>query len=320
MSIRRTTGNRRRTVRGPGRHHLLEVNVRTASIKRQRRTKAGSLLWKISGLVIFLSLAAVGLRVGADKFFFQNPEYSLRHLESKLEGIMTREELEGMTGFREGKNVFLLDLDRANRTLSAIPEVRSAAIERILPDTVKVSLEQRVPIFLIASSEEGDAFVPGKSYLCDRDSIMIRPARLDAEFLNLPVVRGIDLAEAVPGKPLRNEHLARAIRLQQALGEIPEESFTIRSVDVSKSYAAVVTDSSGARFTFGGNDLPSQLERLRKLLSHCQESGRRIESANLMVSRNTPVTFVLSSPGAAPKITPVSPSAPSPKKEKSAAH
>lgn len=320
MSIRRTTGNRRRTVRGPGRHHLLEVNVRTASIRRQRRSKAGSLLWKISAVIVVLCAVTVALRVGAEKFFFQNPEYSLRHLEAKLDGIMTREELEGMTGFREGKNVFLLDLDRANRTLSAIPEVRSAAIERILPDTVKVSLERRVPVFLFASSEDGDSFIPGKSYLCDRDGIMIRPARLEDEFLNLPVIRGIDLAGAVPGKALGNEQLDRAIRLQKALGEIPEETFTIRSVDVSKPYAAVVTDSWGARFMFGNNDLPAQLGRLRKLLAHCQESGRRIESANLMVSRNTPVTFVLSSPGAAPKITPVSQAAASPRKDKAPVH
>ena len=61
MKPRRTTANRRKSGRSSSRQHLLELNVRTASIKRQRRTKLGGLLWKVSALVIFLAL--VGVRV-----------------------------------------------------------------------------------------------------------------------------------------------------------------------------------------------------------------------------------------------------------------
>jgi len=174
-----------------------------------------------------------------------------------------------------------------------------------------VGLERRLPIFLLVSAGEGEAgetFLPGKSYLCDRDGVMMQPSRLDDEFLKLPVLKGVDTKGAVPGKKFENESLATAIRIEQALSELPEENFKIRSIDVSKPYAAVVTDSSNARFTFGtlgDADLPGQLDRLRKLLAHCQETGRQIETANLMVSRNTPVTFVLTPENRSAKITPV---------------
>jgi hypothetical protein len=92
--------------------------------------------------------------------------------------------------------------------------------------------------------------------------------------------------------------------LRQALSEIPEEGFRIISIDVSKPYATVVTDASNARFTFGNNDLPAQLDRLRKLLAHCRDTGRRIDTANLIVTRNTPVTFVLTPETRGPRITP----------------
>lgn len=77
-----------------------------------------------------------------------------------------------------------------------------------------------------------------------------------------------------------------------------------------------MTDASNAKFTFGTlgeADLPSQLERLRKLLDHCQETGRRIQTANLMVSRNTPVTFVLTPEQVSDKIAPVASSKKAPK-------
>lgn len=289
----------------------MALNVRTASMKRQRRSKVGGVVWKVSAVVIVLALLGVSARLAAQKFFFKNQEYSLRHLVTHLNGVMSDQELVALTGFTQGKNLFSLDLDQANQKLAALPEVRSVSLERVLPDTIEVGLERRLPIFLFASPGEGDTgetFLPGKSYLCDRDGVMIQPSRLDDEFLQLPVLKGVDTKGAVPGKKFENESLATAIRLEQALSELPEENFKIRSIDVSKPYAAVVTDSSNARFTFGtlGDAyLPGQLERLRKLLAHCQETGRQIETANLMLSRNTPVTFVLTPETRTTKITPI---------------
>ena len=306
MKPRRTTVNRRKTGRLASRQHLLEVNVRTASIRRQRRHRTGGLLWKLSAAVVVLALLGAIGRLAAEKFLFRNPEYALRHLDVTLDGVMTREELVNLSGLSEGKNIFRLDIDLASRRLAALPEVRAVTVERVLPDTVKVRIERRLPVFLLADkSDPGEeSFVPGKSFLCDREGVMIRPERLDAEFLKLPVLSGIPLQEAVPGKRFENDRLSFALTLQQALAEIPEESFHIKSIDVSKPYSAVVTDGSGARFTFGPNDFPGQLERLQKLLRHCQDTGRRLETANLMVSRNTPVTFAMTPESGSPRITP----------------
>jgi hypothetical protein len=268
-------------------------------------------VWKVSAVVIVLALVAAGGRLAAGKFFYKNQEYSLRHLVTHLNGVMSEQDLVALTGFTQGKNLFSLDLDLANQKLAALPEVKSVNVERVLPDTIEVGLERRLPIFLFASPGEGEAgetFLPGKSYLCDRDGVIMQPTRLDDEFLQLPILRGVDTKGAVPGKKYENDSLATAIRLEQALAELPEENFKIRSIDVSKPYAAVVTDSSNARFTFGtlgDADLPAQLDRLRKLLAHCQETGRQIETANLMVSRNTPVTFVLTPETRSAKITPI---------------
>jgi len=312
MKTRRTTANRRKSGRSSSRQHLLELNVRTASIKRQRRTRLGGLLWKVSTLVIFIALVAVGVRVASEKFFYNNPEYSLRHLVTHLHDVMTEEELINLTGLKPGENLFLLDIDRAKKKLDTLPEVRSVSIERRLPDTVEVGIERRLPVFLISTPEDGgsdsaasETFVPGKSFLCDRDGIIMQPSRLSDEFLHLPVLTGLGKADMVPGKKLEEDRLTSAVALNEALSEIPEESFRIRSVDVSKPYAIVVTDVSNARFTFGTKDLPGQMERLRKLLAHCQETGRKIETANLMIQRNTPVTFVLTPESRSAKISPV---------------
>ena len=316
MMTRRNSENRRKSGGSSSRHHLLELNVRTASLRRQRRHKAEGVLWKLGATVVVLALLAVGLRLAAQKFFFQNTEYALRHLDAQLDGVITQEELVSLTGFDDGRNLFGLDLDQASRKLTALPEARTVTLERILPDTIRVKIERRRPLFLLAGTgDAGESFVSGKSFLCDRDCFLMQPARVDPEFLNLPVLRGVDPGNIPAGSRLENERLSFAIRLQEALSEIPEESFKIHSVDVSREYAAVVTDESNARYTFGTGDLPGQLERLRKLLSHCQEVGRKIDTANLMTTRNTPVTFLLTPEHGGDKITPVTNSSHSPSKK-----
>lgn len=309
MKSRRTTANRRRSGRGMERHQLMELSVRAASERRRRRSKAMGFLWKVSAVLIVLALLALGVRFLALRFFFHNHEYDLKHLVTNLHGVLSEEELGDLTGLKPGKNILILDLGEASRRLSALPEVRSVNIERRLPDTVEVGIERRLPIFHLATGPVTDPTttadaVPGTSLLCDRDGVVMQPANIPDEFLRLPVLEGIDTSSLKPGGRIDDANFRNATALSEALADLPEETFRVVSLDVSKPYAVVVTDSSGARFTFGTKDLPAQIDRLRKLLSHCQESGRRIATANLATTRNTPVTFVLTPEERSAKIEP----------------
>ena len=324
MKARRTTGNRRKGGRSSSRQHLLELNVRTASVRRQRRGKAMGFLWKVSVVLLVIAVTAIGIRFLALRFFFHNPEYSLTKLVTHLNGVMSDEELITLTGLKPGKNILQLDLGEASKRLSALPEVRSVSIERRMPDTVEVGVERRHPMFLLGSGTvsqepvakadagggEGSVenFESGKSLLSDGEGVVMRPAHPSDEFQKLPVLTGIDTASLQPGEHLEGNAFRNAVAVTEALSDLSEETFQVRSVDVSKPYAVIVTDSSNARFTFGTKDLPGQIERLRKLITHCQESGRRIATANLIIQRSTPVTFVLTPEDRSSKIIPVSPS------------
>jgi hypothetical protein len=321
MKARRTTGNRRKGGRSASRQHLLELNVRTASVRRQRRGKAMGFLWKVSAVLLVIAVAAIGIRFLALRFFFHNPEYALTRLVTHLNGVMTDEELIALTGLQPGKNILQLDLGEASKRLSALPEVRTVSIERRMPDTVEVGIERRHPIFLLGSGiispesgpktdttvaeNSGENFESGKSLLCDAEGVVMRPAHASEGFQKLPALTGIDIASLQPGQHLEGDAFLNAVAVTEALSDLPEETFQLRSVDVSKPYAVIVIDSSGARFTFGTKDLPGQIDRLRKLINHCQESGRKIATANMITQRNTPVTFVLTPEDRSAKITPV---------------
>jgi hypothetical protein len=54
----------------------------------------------------------------------------------------------------------------------------------------------------------------------------------------------------------------------------------------------IVTDERHARITFPLDNIEAQLDRLALLLANVDASKREIQTVNLLVQRNVPVTFV----------------------------
>jgi hypothetical protein len=67
--------------------------------------------------------------------------------------------------------------------------------------------------------------------------------------------------------------------------------FQVREIDVSKGYCLLVTDKNRTRVTFGFDNLEAQLKRLEQFLVYSDDSQRELETVNLLVQRNVPVTF-----------------------------
>ena len=68
--------------------------------------------------------------------------------------------------------------------------------------------------------------------------------------------------------------------------------FQARHVDLSKGYCLIVTAHSHAQITFGLDRIETQISRLHRYLTRAAEDQMEIQTVNLIVERNTPVTFV----------------------------
>ncbi|MEI6072051.1 MAG: FtsQ-type POTRA domain-containing protein [Verrucomicrobiae bacterium] len=287
-SQRTATSNRRHHPGGRG-HHLLEVKIRAVTARRQRRQKLGGFFWT-SALVLALGVSAwLGISTALDKFFFSNPDYTLKRVTFELDGVMTRAEALAETGIHEGENIFRADLAAAEKTLRAIPQVADVVIERRLPDHISISLTARDPVAWVSSSEKDSD--PEKDLLVDDTGFLMKPRLIQPEFYRLPVICGVRSDNIRDGEPLHNEDLRRALALLREVESRPECLLVIRSMNISKGYCIEILNDRKARITFSSEDFSEQLARLRQLLEHCRESGRELDSVNLMARRNTPVTF-----------------------------
>jgi hypothetical protein len=96
----------------------------------------------------------------------------------------------------------------------------------------------------------------------------------------------------VPGKTADSLEAKAALELLRlTTTSFMQTRFQIREVDVSKGYCLLVTDKNHTRVMFGFDHLDVQMQRLEQFLVYSDDSQRQIETVNLLVARNIPVTF-----------------------------
>jgi cell division septal protein FtsQ len=309
--------NRRARAAGP-RDHLLDVRIRTSTARRRQQEKIGRWIWNLLILGVFGVSAVFGVRYALDRFFFQNAEYTLTRITTNLDDVMSREEALAEIGVQEGVNIFSIDLAKIEERLRAIPQVETARVTRELPDHLQVSVTSRQPVAWVApDSETADPTASEKSLLVDAQGFLMRPRHVKPQVFHLPVILGLKDDNLRDGERLQSEDLTAALALLETVGRHPESLLKIRTLDISRGYRIDVVNDTNTRIIFAARDYDDQLARLQQLLVHCSETGRTMESVNLMVKRNTPVTFVLA---AAPVVeeppVPAATPAPPPKKSR----
>jgi cell division protein FtsQ len=301
MKRRTVTSTTRRAPKGS--QHLLDVRVRRSTAKRQRRSRV---LRTIFAFTVWIGLAVgagYGFHAIVNKFFLRNPEYNLRVVDAELDGLMTKEEAMRITGIELGKNIFRIDLAAAERELEKIEQVDKVSLQRDWPNRIAIRVTKRVPVAWLARAGAQD---DGHSLLLDAQGGVMKPYRVEPEYWHLPVVFAPDPELIRKGDRLAVSDLEAALELLDARAKQPDSLLKIASIDISKGYALEVVDADKARISFRPEDPASQLGRLQKLLVSCRDTGRKLESVNLIPRKYTPVRFVMASAAEtpAPKPTP----------------
>ncbi len=252
-------------------------------------------------LIVAVSCGLIwfGLSKALDKFFFSNPAYNLSELTLQLDGVMTHEDLLEVAGIQVGANIFCIDIAGIDRKLREIPMVEDVCIERIMPDRIEITLARRPPVAWVSKSADSSAdYDPSSMTLVDDSGFLMKPRILQQEFHQLPIIYGANVEKIREGSLLEGEDLKNALTLLREARSQPKSLLVIRSLNISKGYCIDALTDQNTRVKFASGDFSSQLVKLQRLLEHCRDTGREIESVNLMVTKNTPVKFVMTAPPA----------------------
>ncbi len=270
--------------------HLLDVKIRAST---ERKRMIGKIFSVTSRLIVFGGLIAGGWIGGKEalrRFVFENPDYAIREVKFLTDGTLTREQVLKAGSLVEGQNIFLVNLGQARAAIEKMPQVEMVEVTRTLPNRLSVAVTERKPIAWVVSKADEDATVSEKAFLIDARGVLMKSKAKLEEYLHFPVISGVRTENLVAGERVTTSEMQAAIELIRLTSE--STRFQARHIDLSKGYCLIVTAHSHAKVTFGLDRIDAQLARLQRYLTRAAEDQKEIQTVNLIVERNTPVTFV----------------------------
>lgn len=291
--------NARRTSTAQRRYqHVLDVSVRSSHFGKQRQR------WLFGWMTKFLIIAALGtglyfgIRKAISWVILKNPDYNVAELDVQTDGLLDSERVLQTADLHKGSNIFLVNLNRAKTRIESIPEVEHVQVSRHLPNRITVEINERKPVAWLAVArgiDSRDEVVASKdSFLIDANGVLLQPRKLSPQDRYLPIIRHYNGASLTEGTQTEGEEIKAALDLLRAHQDsLVAARFQIQEIDLAKHYGLQVTDRNGTQVLFALEEMDRQLKRLDTYLQYTDQHGQRIQTINLLVQKNVPVTYMV---------------------------
>ncbi|MGI8481277.1 MAG: cell division protein FtsQ/DivIB [Chthoniobacterales bacterium] len=273
--------------------HLLDVKVRSHTASQLRNRRILVAVSKFFLAVVVCGGLYIGVRLGAKRLFFENPDYRLSQIEVQSDGTLQRDQILKTADLHEGANIFSINLAQVHDAIQQLPQVDEVQVVRKMPSEIDIRITERRPVAWITPEKQvSDPFASEVAFLVDARGVLMKEKKLLPEYLGLPLITGCSGESLEAGKVVESFEAKAALELLRlSTRSFMQTRFQIREIDVSKGYCLIVSDKTHARVTFGFDNLEAQLQRLEQFLVWSDDSQRELETVNLLVQRNVPVTF-----------------------------
>ncbi len=251
-----------------------------------------------------------------NRFVYQNQAYALQTLDVQTDGVLAPEQIRRRAGVRLGDNLFGIDLARVKRDLELVPAIQRVSVERYLPGTLRIQVQEREPAAQIHTTVvRGGAGPQTAVFLLDAEGYVMLPLETSQRAFPVtaaeqyPVITGVSPAELVPGRRVESPQVHAALRLIAAFDHSPMAGLVdLRRIAVASLDVLVVATDQQSEVSLRTQDLERQLNRWRIVHDLGVRQGRQIASLDLSVSDNIPLRWMAAAS--------VPPSAPTPKPQK----
>jgi len=284
-----------------GREHVLDVKLRAEQIRAGRIWLASIALGMTLATLLGFYLLWRGGEWVLDALLYQNQAFAIRQIDVQTDGVISADQLRRWAGVKTGENLFALDMARVKRDLEMISAIRSVAVERILPHTLRLRVMEREPIAqipMLRLMRDGSAEQTVLQF--DEDGVamtQLDPRQCEPSALPnnspLPGICGTDPREIVPGRRVKSSQVLAALQLVAAFQHSAMSSLVdIQLIDVSSPDVLQITTSQQTQIIFSTQDPDRQLRRWHEIYQQAQRLGKGIASLDLSVPDNIPAKFV----------------------------
>lgn len=297
--------NRRRE-----REHLLDVKLRSQQLRAARFRFAGI---ACSCLFVCLVVAFVLWRGGEfllDRFLYENEAFSIKQIEVQTDGVIDPARIRAWAMIKSKQNLLALDLVKVKRDLELVPVIEEASVERVLPNTLKISVQERTPVAEIPTVrlkqgggyEQAVYHIDGNGYIFEPLDPRYRANPLEPAQEKLPVISGVDARELRAGRKVESRQLLGALEM---LAEFDHSLMLglveLHRIDLGIPEILHVYTGQGSEVFFALEQFDQQMRRWRMVHDKTQTWGKAIGSLDLSIANNLPLRLVEATPGNTPQ-------------------
>lgn len=212
----------------------------------------------LTGIIVVIA-ASVLVAWGARRFLRTSPRFAIKTIVVDGNQRRTAQQIAKQGGVAVGQNVFALDLPAAEQAIAADPWVKSATVNRELPNEVRIQVTEREARAL--------AVVDGELLLVDSSGELFKRLR-KGDPTDLVVITGIEPAALARDLEGVTERLRRILDL---LGELERvgiaRRYPIQEVHLEPDDSAVVTiGSDGVAIAMGRPPYRAKVEKVDRIL------------------------------------------------------
>lgn len=253
------------------------VPVRASMLPRNR---AGRVFFGLSLAALLVVLAVAGY--AGFQFVVEDPHFRINtagSIQTTGNSLIERSELIDVFGSDIGRNIFYVPLRQRQRDLEQIPWVEHAAVMRLLPDQLRVTVVERKPVAFVRRGNQ-IGLVDGSGVLLE-----MTPGLMAARHYSFPVVTGIEDKDPLSTRAARMQIYARLMheldggqaRLSDQLSEVDLSDPEDVRVLVSEQGSDVLVHLGSEQFLDRFNRYKNQLADWRVKYPHLASVDMRYD-------------------------------------------
>ncbi|MFY0570394.1 cell division protein FtsQ/DivIB [Archangium lansingense] len=221
----------------------------------------------LTGLTCALVWGGIELR----RWALSSPTFLLK--ETSFSGLQraTPGELLKLSGLTVGQNLWSLDVETLERTMSTHPWVRTVEVRRHFPSSVSVEVVEHMPAALAAL---------GDLYLVDEDGEPFKRLQ-PGDKLDLPLVTGMDREGYLADEAKTRERFRQALEVARAYAATePGKRERLSEVRVAAEGLVLVL-ADGTEAWLGEGETDAKLQRLSRVREELRARGLAAEVIHL---------------------------------------
>ncbi len=249
---------------------------------------------------LFLLCAIAGLAFGAWYAYrnlyieeiFSSEAHPIKKIEFKTDGVISPKWLTSYLKLPKKSTFNDVNIFALKNSLESLTQVKSASVERIYPDTLRIVMTEHKPMVKFFAKVD----YTDRIYLMSPEGIFFEPICVNAGFVEkLPSLAGASLKfdGSVPQKYEHAAALEEFLAYAQAKGELANwKEVNVSSLANLTMPLLSVKTRNGTQIIFSTKDYIKQFDRLEYILRYSKEKGlNAIERIDLSLKGRADVKY-----------------------------